>query len=181
MRLDNMESKVCIVSSSKRNHSEDDEDSKDTKQKRRHNSRDRHSTKDNYDNFGSRKRAELKVGDPYYSGGTLTNSYKDDGQYDDESRHRRRHRSRDRKEKENVSKNVENQKEEKIGAPYYLGGDAVIERESGEESSNDDEKIGQRYYSTETADTQKKNSENYWNKYAKKDKKPNVCLLYIIT
>lgn len=176
-----MESKVCIVTNSKRNHSGDDEDYKESKQKRRHNSRDRHSTRDNYDKSSSRKREELKIGDPYYSGGTLTNSHKDDIQYDNESRHRRRRRSRDRPEKENRSKNVENQKEEKIGAPYYLGGNAVIERESGEESSNDDDdKIGQRYYSTETADTQRKNSENYWNKYAQKDKKPNVYLLYII-
>lgn len=174
-----MESKVCIVSHPKRNHSDNDDDNRDSKQRKRHDSRDRH-TKDKYDKGGSRKYEDLKVGDPYYSGGTITYHHKGDDRYNDESRHRKRYRSRDRHEKENKSKNLDNQKDEKIGAPYYSGGIAATERESGEESSSDDDdKVGQRYYSTETADTQRKNSENYWNKYAKKDKNQNVCASYI--
>jgi len=173
-----MESKVCKVISAKRIHSDDDDDNINSKQTRRHTSRDRQSTKDKFDKGGGRNYEELKVGDPYYSGGTATDNRKGGDRYKDESRHRRRHRSRDRQEKENRSRNADSKKEEKIGAPYYSGGIAGIdERESGEETSNDeDDKIGQRYYSTETADTQRKNSENYWNKYAKKDKRPNVCV-----
>jgi len=171
-----MESKVCKASIPKRNHSDDDDHNRDSKQ-RRHSSRDRHTMKDKYDKGGSRKYEDLKVGDPYYSGGTVMDNRKGKDRYDDESRHSRWHESRDRHEKENRSRNVDNQTKEKIGAPYYSGGIAV-ERESGEETSDDeDEKVGQRYYSTETADTQRKNSENYWNKYAKKDKKQNVCIL----
>lgn len=168
-----MESKVCKVSNSKRNHSDDDDSNRDSKQKRRHNSRDGQSTRDNYDKSSSRKYSELKVGDPYYSGGTMAAHYKD------ESGRRRRYRSKDRHEKENISRNVDNQEEAKVGASYYSGGIKAIERESGEESTSDDgddDKVGQRYYSTESADTQKKNSESYWNKYAKKDKKQDVCI-----
>uniref|UniRef100_A0A2H8TTB6 Striatin-3 n=1 Tax=Melanaphis sacchari TaxID=742174 RepID=A0A2H8TTB6_9HEMI len=170
-----MESKVCKVISAKRNHSDDDDDNINSKQTKRHSSRDRQSTKDKYDKGGRRNYEELKVGDPYYSGGTATYYRKGEDRYEDDSRYRRRHRSRDRQEKENRSKNADSKKEEKIGAPYYSGGIASIdERESGEEITDDeDDKIGQRYYSTETADTQRKNSENYWNKYAKKDKKQN--------
>lgn len=169
-----MESKVCKVNSNpKRYHSDGDDDNRDSKYRKRHDSRDRHTIKDKYDTGGRRKYENLKVGDPYYSGGTVT----DDRKYDD-SRHRRRHRSRDRHEKENRSRNEDNQSEEKIvGAPYYSGGIAAVQCKSGEEmSDNEDEKVGQRYYSTETADTQRKNSENYWNKYAKKDQKQNVCV-----
>jgi len=173
-----MESKVCKVNNAKRNHSDDDDDNKNSKHTRRHSSRDRQSTKDKYDKGSRRNYEELKVGDPYYSGGTATNYRKGEDYHKDESKHKRRHRSRDRHEKENRSKNADTKKEEKIGAPYYSGGIVNIdERESGEETSDDeDDKIGQRYYSTETADTQRKNSENYWNKYAKKDKKQNVCI-----
>jgi len=174
-----MESKVCKVINAKRIHSDDDsDDNRTSKQTRRNSSRDHSSTKDNYDNGGSRNYEELKVGDPYYSGGTaIDNNRKGEDRYKDESRHRRRHRSRDRQEKENRSRNADSKKEEKIGASYYSGGIAGInERESGEETSNDDDdKIGQRYYSTET-DSKKKNSENYWNKYANKDKRQNVCV-----
>lgn len=175
-----MESKVCIVNNPKRNHSDDDGDdnNRDSKQKRRHDSRDRHTARDKYDKGSGRRYADLKVGDPYYSGGALSDNRKDGDRKRDDSRDRRRHRSRDRRrEKENRSRNAENVKEGKIGASYYAGGIAAVERESGEESSDsdDDDKIGQRYYSTETADTQRKNSESYWNKYAKKDKKLNVC------
>jgi len=172
-----MESKVCKVINAKRIHSDDDDDNRTSKQTKRNSSRDHPSTKDKYDKSGSRSYEELKVGDPYYSGGTATDNRKGEDRYKDESRHRRRQTSRDRQEKENRSRNADNKKEEKIGAPYYSGGIAVIdERESGEETSNDDDdKIGERYYSTET-DTQRKNSENYWNKYANKDKKQNVCI-----
>lgn len=173
-----MESKVCKVISSKRNHSGDDEDiNQDSKPKRRHNSRDRYSTRDKYNKSESRKYEDLKIGDPYYSGGTGIDKRRDEDRYKDETRHRRRHRSKDRHEKENKSRNVDDKKEEKIGAPYYSGGIAAVERESGEETSNDedDDAVGQRYYSTETADSQRKNSESYWNKYAKKDKKQDVC------
>lgn len=175
-----MESKVCKVINAKRTHSDDDDDNTNTKQTRRNSSRDRQSTKDKYDKGGRRNYEELKVGDPYYSGGTASDYRKGEDRYNDESRHRRRHRSRDRQEKENRSKNTDSKKEEKIGAPYYSGGIASIdERESGEETSDDeDDKIGQRYYSTENADSQRKNSENYWNKYAKKDKRQNVCIYY---
>lgn len=116
---------MCKVVHPKRNHSGDDEDNQDLKPKRRHNSRDRYSTRDKHNKSESRKYEELK-----------------------------------------------------IGAPYYSGGIAAIERESGEETSNDedDDTVGQRYYSTETADSQRKNSESYWNKYAKKqDRKQDVC------
>lgn len=179
-----MESKVCKVSNPKRNHSEDD-DKRDSKQRRRHSSQDRHSTRDNHDRSRSRKYSydELKVGDPYYSGGIVSGDYKKEDRYKDKdnSRQRRRHRSKERQEKENRSRNSEYSKEGKVGAPYYSGGIEVIERESGEESSNDEnDKVGQRYYSTDTADNQRKNSENYWNKYAKKDKKPNVCVIFSI-
>jgi pre-mRNA-splicing factor CWC22 len=175
-----MESKVCKVINAKRTHSDDDDDNTNTKQTRRNSSRDRQSTKDKYDKGGRRNYEELKVGDPYYSGGTASDYRKGEDRYKDESRHRRRHRSRDRQEKENRSKNTDSKNEEKIGAPYYSGGIASIdERESGEETSDDeDDKIGQRYYSTENADSQRKNSENYWNKYAKKDKRQNVCIYY---
>lgn len=173
-----MESKVCKVTQPKRNHSDDDEDNRDAKQKRRHGSRDRYSTRDKYDKGSGRKYEELKVGDPYYSGGTIAGKGGD--RYEDESRHSRRHRSKDRHEKENRSRNEDNQKEGKIGAPYYSGGIAAADRESGEASSSDeDDKIGQRYYSTDAADSQRKNSESYWNKYAKKDKKPGVCVLLL--
>lgn len=173
-----MESKVCKVIQPKRNHS-DDEDNRDANHKRRHSSRDRYSTRDKYEKSGSRKYEELKVGDPYYSGGTIAENQKGDDHYEDESRHRRRHRSKDRREKENRSRNEDSQKNEQIGAPYYSGGIEAVERESGEESSSDeDDKIGQRYYSTDAADSQRKNSESYWNKYAKKDKKPGVCIIF---
>lgn len=172
-----MESKVCKVTQPKRNRS-DDEDDRNAKVKKRHNSRDRYSTRDKYDKGGSRKYEELKVGDPYYSGGTIASNRKGEDRYEDESKHRRRHRSNDRHEKENRARNEENQKEEKIGAPYYSGGIADVERESGEESSSDeDDKVGERYYFTNAADSQKKNSESYWNKYAMKDKKPGVCII----
>jgi len=172
-----MESKVCKVINAKRIHSDDDDDNRNSKQTKRDSSRDHPSTKNKYDKGGNRKYEDLKVGDPYYSGGTaIDNNRKGEDRYKDESRHRRRHNSRDRREKENRSRNADSKQEEKIGAPYYSGGIAGIdERESGEESSDDDDKIGQRYYSTET-DTQRKNSENYWNKYANKDKRQNVCV-----
>lgn len=175
-----MESKVCKVSNPKRNHSDDDEDKRESKQRRRPSSRDRHSTRDNYE---GRKYSygELKVGDPYYSGGIVSDNHKKEDRYKDDSRQRGRRRSRDRHEKENRSRNSVHSKGGKIGAPYYSGGKEVVERESGEESSNDeDNKVGQRYYSTEAADGQRKNSENYWNKFAKKDKKPNVYLINLI-
>lgn len=175
-----MESKVCKVSNSKRNHSDEDDDKQDSKQRRRHSSRDRHSTRNNYDKDRGRKYSydELKVGDPYYSGGTVPGDRKkNDDKYKNDTSQRRRHRSKDRQEKENRSRNSNYSKEGQIGAPYYSGGIGSIERESGELSSNDeDDKVGQRYYSTEKADGQRTNSENYWNKYAKKDKKPNVYM-----
>lgn len=173
-----MESKVCKVVNSKRIHSDDDDDQRNSKQTRRHSSRNHQSGKDKYDKGSSRNYEELKVGDPYYSGGTAMDDRRGEDRYKDESRRRRRHRSRDRQEKENRSRNADHEKEEQIGAPYYSGGIAGIERESGEATSDDDDddKIGQRYYSTDAADTQRKNSENYWNKYAKKDKTLNVCV-----
>jgi len=138
-----MESKVCKVTNSKRNYSDDDDNNRDAKQ-RRHNNRDRHTIKDKYDKSGRHRYEDLKVGDPYYSGGIVADSHKGKDHYHDESRHRRRHRSQDRHEKENRSRNVDNQTEEKIGAPYYSGGMAAVERESGEESSDyENEKVGQ--------------------------------------
>lgn len=171
-----MESKVCKVVNSKRNHSGDEEDNRDSKPKRRHSSRDRYSTRDKY-NKSERKYEELKIGDPYYSGGIGVDNRRDEDRFKDESRHKRRHRSKDRHEKENKSRNIDDKKEEKIGAPYYSGGIAAIERESGEETDNEDDAVGQRYYSTDMADIQRKNSESYWNKYAKKDKKQDVCTI----
>lgn len=167
-----MESKVCVP---KRNLSEDEDDRRDSKH-RKHRSDDIHSSRDRSNNGSSRKYEDLKVGDPYYSGGTLVDHRKDDDRRKNESKHKKRRRSRDRYDKENRS--VDNKKEEKIGAPYYSGGTAAIDRESGEESTSedDDDKVGQRYYSTETADVQRKNSESYWNKYAKKDKKADVSI-----
>jgi len=184
-----MESKVCVANNPKRNRSDDEEHVQDSKYKKRHNSRDRHSTRDNCSKDSNRRYKDLKVGDPYYSGGTLTDNLKDESRFKDESRHRRRFRSKDRNEKENKSKNAESQKEEKIGAPYYSGGIAAIEHETGEVSTDDDgDKVGQRYYSTDAADSHRTNSENYWNKYSNKDKNRkienpdvsynNICNLY---
>ena len=62
-----MESKVCKVINSKRVHSDDDDDNINSKQTKRHTSRDRQSTKDKYDKGGSRNYKELKVGDSYRS------------------------------------------------------------------------------------------------------------------
>lgn len=172
-----MESKVCIVSNSKRNRSDDDVDNRDSKHRRRQGSQDRYSTRDKYDKGSGRRYEDLKVGDPYYSGGTLTSDHRDEDCYKYGSKHRRQRRSRDRHEKENKSRNVDNLKEEKIGAPYYSGGTAMDEHESGEESSgdDDDDKVRQRYYPTKSDNCHKNNSENYWNKYTSKDKKPDVC------
>lgn len=167
-----MESKVCVP---KRNHSDDDDDRRNSKQRRRRSS-DRHLTRDRSNKGGSRKYEDLKVGDPYYSGGIGVDHRKDEDNYKDESKRRKRRGSKDRYDKENRSVDFDNEKEEKIGAPYYSGGIAAADRESGENTSSDeDDKVGQRYYSTETADGQRKNSESYWNKYAKKDK-ANVCI-----
>lgn len=172
-----MESKVCIASNSKRNRSDDDvDDNRDSKHRRRQGSQDRYSTRDKYDKGSGRRYENLEVGDPYYSGGTLINDHRDEDRYKYGSKHRRQRRSRDRHEKENKSQNIDNLKEEKIGAPYYSGGTAMVEHESGEEPSgdDDDDKVRQRYYPTESADSNKYNRESYWNKYASKDKKPDV-------
>lgn len=172
-----MESKVCIVSNSKRNRSDDDvDDNRDSKHRRRHGSQDRYSSRDKYDKGSGHRYEELKVGDPYYSGGTLTSNRRDEDRYKYESKNRRQRRSKDRHEKENKSKNADNLKEEKIGAPYYSGGTAGVEHESGEESTDgdDDNEVRQRYYPTESADSHRKNKENFWNKYASKDKKQDV-------
>jgi len=151
-----MESKVCVVGNPKRNHSDNEDDGRESKQSRWHSSRDRHSDREKYDKSGGRKYQKLKVGDPYYSGGTLTGNVESEDRYKDESKRSRKIRSGDHHEKENKSRN----EDEKIGAPYYSGGGAVMERESGEELSDfEDDKVGQRYYSTGST----------------KDKKQNVC------
>lgn len=155
-----MESKVCVVGNPKRNHSDNEDDSRESKQSRWHSSRDRHSDREKYDKSGGRKYQKLKVGDPYYSGGTLTSNVESEDRYKDESKRSRKIRSGNHHEKENRSRNEDYREDEKIGAPYYSGGVAGTESESGEELSDvEDDKVGQRYYSTGLT----------------KDKKQNVC------